>query len=80
MENQMKVCFVTRDQYNVLWTKSMPQERFATDLPTLALMSRKLNTLYIVGKQEDFLVDAKDSLPSTWFPELRSKFWSEKCQ
>ena len=70
MENQMKICFVTRDQYNILWMKSMPVDRFATDLPTLALMSRNLNTLFIVGEQEDFLVTPKEGLPKKWFPEV----------
>jgi hypothetical protein len=69
MENQMKICFVTRDQYNMIWHKSMPQERFTADLPTLAILSRVLNTLFIVGEQKDFLVTREEGLPKKWFPE-----------
>lgn len=70
MENQMKICFITLDQYGVLWNKSLPMERCDGGLTTLTFMSRKLNTLFIVGKQEDFIVEAKDALPEKWFPEL----------
>ena len=69
MENQMKICFITRDQFDTLWLKSMPQERLTGDLTTLALMSKSLNTLFIVGRQEDFLTTPEEALPEKWFPK-----------
>ena len=66
MENQTKVCFVTRDQFNRIWNKTMPQDRNAPGIPTLSFMSFKYNTLFILGKQEDFIADASAIVPETW--------------
>jgi len=66
MENQMKVCFITLDQYNRIWAKLQPQERFVVEMPTLGLMHRKANALLIVGKQEDFIADVKTVIRPDW--------------
>jgi hypothetical protein len=65
-ENQMKICFISQAQYNSIWDKSMPQDRFASELTTNSLMSRKLNTLFIVGKAEDFLAKPEEVIPENW--------------
>lgn len=72
MENQMKICFVTKAQFDILWAKTMPQNRCTGDLTTLAYMSRNLNTLFIVGRQEDFISDLDSAIPSTcpWKEEI----------
>lgn len=63
MENQMKVCFVTLEQFNTLWTKAQPQERFTPDLTTLCLMLKKYNTLFIVGSSGDFIISPEEAIP-----------------
>ncbi len=66
MENQMKISFITMDQFNRIWNKSMPQERNSAGITTLNFMSLKYNTLFIVGKQEDFIADATGIVPEMW--------------
>ena len=66
MDNQMKICFISLDQFNMIWHKSMPQDRYGSELTTLAMMSKPYNTLFIVGKQEDFIVKVESVLVPDW--------------
>ena len=61
-DNQMRICFLSRVELNRLWEKMMPSDRIITDLPTLCVYYRQLNTLFIAGTQEDFLAEKEDIL------------------
>ena len=65
----MKVCFVSLDQYNILLRKLVLSDQDTTKLPTHALLSRRMNMLFIVGKAEDHLANFEDAVPSTWITE-----------
>jgi hypothetical protein len=66
MENQMKICFITFEQYTKIYNKFVPQDRIVVGLTTLHLMSHKHNTLFIIGKQEDFIEEVKDLVRADW--------------
>jgi hypothetical protein len=62
----MKICFVTLGDFNRMWAKAMPQERFSADIPTLNFLYKKHNTLFIVGRQEDFIASVYEINPKTF--------------
>lgn len=63
MENQMKICFCTQAQINILLKRSFPSERIGVNMPTMNLFHGRTNTLFIVGKKEDFIENLEDRLP-----------------
>lgn len=67
----MKICFVSLEQYNVLLGKLVLGDQDTTKLPTHALLSRRRNVLFIVGKAEDHLAKFEDVVPSTWVMETK---------
>jgi len=75
MENQMKIVFVTLNQFNLLLSKLLGYEKVNTErLTTLSFMCRRLNTLFIVGKKEDFVADVESIISDDrkWKQELLS--------
>jgi hypothetical protein len=66
IENQMKVCFISQAQFNEIWNRSTPSQRSSGDLTTQSFMARQWNTLFIVGKAEDFLAEPGDVIPEKY--------------
>ena len=65
----MKICFISQEQYGILLRKLRLNDQETTDLPGYVLLSRERNTLFIVGKPEDHLIDWHDAVPNTWKEE-----------
>lgn len=66
MENQMKLCFTSSAQFDKMWLKLFPSQRRGSELPTLSMYCQSLNTLFIVGKQEDFIATVESVLSESW--------------
>jgi hypothetical protein len=66
IENQMRICFISLAQFDKIWYKTVPMMRMVTELPTSSIFHPSLNTLFVVGKQEDFVVKPEDVLEPHW--------------
>lgn len=74
-ENQMRICFISLAQFDKIWYKMFPAQRTLPGLSTASIFHGGLNTLFIVGELEDFLVKPEDVLRKDWLvteTELRA--------
>lgn len=70
-ENQMKICFISQQQFNVIWKRAFPAERIVPNITTASMFCADLNTLFIIGRAEDFLVTPEQAIRKDWLLEAK---------